>query len=394
GLANGGKSGSAGQVSSGGSGTAGAAGSANAGSAGSAAGGSSAGGNGAQAGSNTGGTGGMHIASPCTALPASGTWEKISPTGDDASGSIALDPFDSAIIWAGNKNGLNKSTDCGASWTLVSTGTNGPGLANSSLWSIAVDPVEQGTIYLVGGYGALSLWKSTNSGVDWTNLFPADSEYATHAGYDFVNNVSMDPSDHLHLAVATHGSCSAPYDPNCDAETTDGGVTWTVSVAPSHWPEGGGLFVLDATTWLWCDPFGGIWRTQNNGGSFDKVWDGYGGNGEFTNHPLYPASDGAYYLSSIQGILRSTDSGATFTQVKNDGKFVGFAMSSTTLYAADQWSPSFATATISAPTTWTSFPAPPGLPDNQGAPYLEYDEDHHLLYASTWPGGLWRIVTP
>jgi hypothetical protein len=154
------------------------------------------------------------------------------------------------------------------------------------------------------------------------------------------------------------------------------------------------LFVLDATTWLWCDPFGGIWRTQNNGGSFDKVWDGYGGNGEFTNHPLYPASDGAYYLSSIQGILRSTDSGATFTQVKNDGKFVGFAMSSTTLYAADQWSPSFATATISAPTTWTSFPAPPGLPDNQGAPYLEYDEDHHLLYASTWPGGLWRIVTP
>ena len=198
------------------------------------------------------------------------------------SASVALDPFDSAVVWAGNEFGLNKSTDCGATWKLVSTGANGPGLANSSLWSIAVDPVSKGTIYLVGGYGALSLWKSTNGGVDWTNLFPKGSQYATVQEYVFVNNVSMDPTDHLHLAIATHGSCAAPYAPNCDAETFDGGMTWKLSVAPSGWPEGGGLFVLDAKTWLWSDPFGGIWRTGDNGATFRKVRTGYGGNGEFT----------------------------------------------------------------------------------------------------------------
>jgi hypothetical protein len=77
-----------------------------------------------------------------------------------------------------------------------------------------------------------------------------------------------------------------------------------------------------------------------------------------------------------------------------DGRWVGFAMSSTTLYAADQWAPHFGSAPIATPSEWTDFPAPPGLPENQGAPYLEYDEDHGVLYASTWPGGLWRIVTP
>lgn len=369
---------------------------ANGGSGGSNSGGVSAGGAGAS-GTNAGGSGGtgMHIASPCSALPASGTWEKISPTGTvKETKSMALDPFDSAVVWAANDKGLNKSTDCGATWTLVSTGTNASRLVDSSLWSMAIDPVTRGTIYLVGGYGALSLWKSTNGGVDWTDLFPSTSEYATHAGYNFVNNVSMDPSDHLHLAVATHGTCTAPYAPNCDAETFDGGKTWQLSIAPSGWPEGGGLFVLDAKTWLWCDPFGGIWRTGDDTKSFQKVHDGYGGNGEFTTRPLVPASDGAYYLSSIQGILRSPDMGKTWTQVRQDGKWVGFAMSSTTLYAADQWSNTFASAKISDPTKWTSILPPDGLASNQGAPFLAYDEDHHLLYASTWPGGLWRLVTP
>lgn len=340
------------------------------------------------------GSGGMHVASPCSALPAAGTWQHINPTGTmKETKSIALDPFDSAVVWAANENGLNESSDCGATWTLVSTGQNGDRLKDSSLWSIAVDPVDQGTIFLIGGYGALSLWRSKNGGVDWTDMFPPKSEYATHAESNFANNVSMDPTNHLHLVVTTHGSCSAPYDPNCDAETFDGGETWTLSKAPSGWAEGGGVFVLDEKTWLWCDPFGGIWRTGDGAKSFQKVRTGFGGNGEFTNGPYVAASDGAYYLTSVQGILRSADRGQTWTQIKMDGKWVGFAMSKTTLYAADQWGNTFASAKISDPMTWTTFPPPAGLRASQGAPFLAYDEDHHLLYASTWPDGLWRLVT-
>jgi hypothetical protein len=204
----------------------------------------------------------------------------------------------------------------------------------------------------------------------------------------------MDPSDHLHLVFATHGNCDAPYAPNCNGETFDGGKTIKLSIAPDGWPEGGGVFALNKTDWLWSSPFGGLWLTKNNGTSFTKVRNGYGGNGEFTTAPLVPASDSAYYLSSIQGILRSTDGAQTWTQPKTDGRYVGFAMSDTTLYAADQWSAAFVKASISDPTKWTSIPPPAGLTSTQGAPFLDYDSAHHILYASTWPDGLWRIVQP
>jgi photosystem II stability/assembly factor-like uncharacterized protein len=313
--------------------------------------------------------------------------------------SVAIDPFDSAVVWVANDQGLNKSTDCGATWTLVSTGPTAASLnMNSSLWSIALDPVHQGTIYLVGGYGALGLWKSTNGGVDWVDLVAGGSEYAKVQDERFVNNISMDPSDPLHLVFATHGACAAPYAPTCDGESFDGGATWKLSVAPSGWAEGGGVMVLDKTTWLWNSPTGtktepgGIWRTEDNGQSFQKVFEGNGGNGEFTNQPIVAASDGAYYLSSVGGVLRSADKGKTWMKVR-DGRWVGFAMSSTKLYVSDQWSPKFAWALITDPMTWHDLPSPPGLSDTQGGPILAYDEDHHVLYATTWPFGLQRLVT-
>ena len=59
-------------------------------------------------------------------------------------------------------------------------------------------------LYAVSGYGAQSLWKTTDGGTSWTDVL-AGTEYETHADYRFVNNVSLDPTDHQHVVVSTHG---------------------------------------------------------------------------------------------------------------------------------------------------------------------------------------------
>ncbi|HEV8246322.1 MAG TPA: hypothetical protein VGP93_11165, partial [Polyangiaceae bacterium] len=215
----------------------------------------------------------INMPSACDALTTTGVWEDIHPADATDTTSVVVDPFDSAIVWAaGSHKGFFKSTDCGASWTKISTGTNASIINNGSGWSVAIDPVDQGTIYLVGAYGALGLWKSTNGGVDFTQVFTPDTEFAQVASENFVNNISMDPNNHLHLVVMEHGTCTG-YSPDCEAESTDGGDSWKLTATPQGWGEGGGLYLINATTWVWGGSEGstGTYVTTNNGSSWTKA---------------------------------------------------------------------------------------------------------------------------
>ena len=59
----------------------------------------------------------------CPGLPASGTWQNVSPPGSNypktytGMVSVAVRTDDPAIVYAGaDSNGIFKSTDCGATW--------------------------------------------------------------------------------------------------------------------------------------------------------------------------------------------------------------------------------------------------------------------------------------
>jgi len=123
-------------------------------------------------GAGSSGAGGAPIEKPpatvaaCDALPAAGKWEQITPPGVATSDALALDPFTAGTLWLGaDPNGggtpglcgLFKSTDCGATWKHVNTGTNGSAVDGSHMWSFAIDPVDAGVIYAVGAYGPQGL---------------------------------------------------------------------------------------------------------------------------------------------------------------------------------------------------------------------------------------------
>jgi len=338
----------------------------------------------------------MTKASPCTGLPAMGTWDNVAPPGITDTNAVMVDPFDAATVWLGaNNHGIFKSTDCAATWSHVNTGRHGADLDKGGLVSMAADPVAPGVLYTIAIYGAQGMWKSTNGGVDWDPLFPADSEVAKTVQYNFIDSISMDPTDHQHLVIGTHADCLAPYNPTCEAESKDGGATWRIFKQPgSSWQEQAGPFVLDATSWLYGAP-SGLFLTTDHGASWKDVTPSAAsfGGGEVENHEIHRGRDGTYYLTTYQGIAKSSD-GHTWSLLPNSGgRSVGLTSCNGQLYSSDQWSGGYHTASDSDPSKWSTVPPPPA-PGNQGAPFVDCDAPHHLLYSSNFAGGLWRLVLP
>jgi photosystem II stability/assembly factor-like uncharacterized protein len=348
------------------------------------------------------------VVGTCDALPAEGQWEQITPPGVTLPRAIVVDPFDTATLWVGaapmapGQGGLYKSTNCGSTWEHVNTGTLGSQIDSARIWSLAVDPINKGVIYVVGAYGPLGLLKSTDGGANWVQLFPATSEFAQTVEYNFVGSVAMGPENPLHLIVGTHGNCKGAYAPACMAESTDGGATWKIFTTPfiPGWAEQTGPYLLDATTIVFATLNSGLWLTTDHGAHWSNVTPaGVSGatGGEYTHRPFTP-TNGAYYLPSYNagGLLVSTDVGRTWTRVASAPKGsypLGLAIGGGNLYLADYNSKTYSVAKEPELTNWTTLPAIPPPGDAEGSKSLEYDETHHLLYSSNISGGLWRVVT-
>jgi hypothetical protein len=336
----------------------------------------------------------------CSSLPQAGMWENISPPGLSDTTGLVVDPFSAGTVWLGTTNGgFFKSTNCGADFVHINTGRNGQMLdtQGQGLLSIAVDPVHQGVIY-VFKYGGNGLFKSTDGGVDWDQMITPGSDIAKAIPLGYIDSISMDPTDSTHLVVSNHITCNPPYDPTCEAETTDGGETWRVFKAPdySNWEEQAGVWIIDKTTWLYGGRY--LWLTTDNGADWTNLapdpgaayWGFSGGENEIHSIPRGP--DGAYYLTSNQGVVRSTDGGMSWSILPNTGgQKVPFVIGGDRMYAMDSWNGSNVwSAPVSDPTQGSQMTGPPI--GNTGCPYLDYDTAHNVLYASCFSNGAWRMV--
>ena len=362
------------------------------------------------------GMGGMAEPPPvgsCDALPAPGTWQNVTPPGQSSKpavngtvgAALIVDPFDARRVWLGTgseNDEIWRSDECGAKWTRVNNGPGSVGdgityggVGDGAQWSMQADPEAKGVLYAVSGYGAQSLWKTTDGGQSWKDVL-AGSEYETHADYRFVNNVSLDPADHLHLVVSTHGGCSAPYDPNCIAETKDGGSSWKVMKAPEAWTEGGGLIIVKGGLWIWCGSKMMISKDGGTSWSSDALAGGGSCEAEYTTRPFVPSANGHYYLGSREGVLRSADGAKWEHLAGTSGTLVMVTQGSKEVFAANQWQPSIRSARLDSDQTWSDLPTPPQIAQGSdgGIPFLAYDDTHRILYASMFSGGVARLVVP
>jgi hypothetical protein len=350
--------------------------------------------------------------SACPNLPAAGSWQNISPPGSNYTSTysgmnaVVVRPDNPAIVYAGaDSNGMFKSTDCGATWALINTGENAAALSSGRPWSLVIDPVMPDVMYVVEGYGASGLWKSTNAGVDWKNVLTSNISSAFYSGGQ-MTSISLDPGDHTHIVVESHGNCASGN--LCAAESSDSGATWTLidMTAVGAWAENSAVAIVNRTTWLYCGYFSGLFRTADEGASWQAVPAmGALPSCNYYEPYLWQAPGGQDYLAAIAytgpGLLVSAPNDtSSWTLIANSPQANVLMATEKNLILAKSSDGTYSMASQSDPSTWKTLAGPPvGAPDagtdgNIGAEFMAYDGAHHVLYASTFTGGLWQTLMP
>jgi hypothetical protein len=252
---------------------------------------------------------------------------------------------------------------------------------------------------VVEGYGSVGLWKSTNGGVDWKNVLTDPTVTAAFYSGGFITGVGIDPNDHEHLVVESHGNCSSGH--LCAAESLDGGGAWKLidMAAVGPWSENSSIAVVDQKTWLYCGLFAGFFRTSDEGATWTQL--DAGGALPSCNYydptRLWQDSSGRYYVPAIAytgpGLLRSAPNDTSaWSLVPNSPQATVLLPTSTNLVTSGRGD-SFSVATQTDPTHWTALPLPASWGTNGSyGVFLAYDPAHHLLYSSNWGGGLWQTV--
>ena len=350
-------------------------------------------------GGNTQGAGGApnppQTVLDCNGLAAQGTWENITPPDHDGtnfrSADFVVDPTKSGVVYLGTDSfntpskGVLKSTDCGASWTHVSTGQGSSAINNGRQWTFQISPQDSRVLYTNSGYNENGLWKSTNGGVDWLSVTAK-----TDGAPGFVGNLQMDPKNPDHLLQSWHGPCNGPNGQyqyadgvGCIHQSTDGGASWKGFYGSPNWPAEVRPLLLHDSTWLVLAQ--DVLRTTDGGKTFEVV--AQGGLGGHSSGTLSRARNGDYYIGTQVGIFRSAaaSDGKQWAQVGSAAWVGEIADTGSSLFATQQQNGFLKSSDGGANWSLVTNSA-------KNCERAKYDSGHHLLFASCGANGFWRAV--
>jgi photosystem II stability/assembly factor-like uncharacterized protein len=297
------------------------------------------------------------------------TWQSsASNPGTSGILTLAVDPSNSQIVYAGAAEGLFKSTDGGDTWSM--TGLTGVGVG-----AIAIDGRNPGTLYAgsrssqlgkpanTGNHGGL--WKSTDGGATFTRL-PVGAPGIYPPNYLAINSyidfLLIDPQNSMNVYAVTDSGGGAGFSQPF-YKSTDGGATWFQTGSDITITLNGFGIDPDTPTTLYgtsagfycCGLFGSVtpgmfWKSTDGGAAFSRTVNSSSQGGLMVGHG---------YLYS--GTYRSTDGGATWQQINATGSIVAVDPSNGgVVYAIDN--AGRLEVSSDAGSTWTQISSTPAQP--------------------------------
>jgi hypothetical protein len=144
-------------------------------------------------------------------------------------GALAVDPHNNQVILAGvqffsnnSVSGIYRSSNGGTNWSLVATASGAPGTA------VVFDPVTAGVVYAALGYsagtGVNGVYRSTDHGATWTKLIGTGINLFPTSGVGRIDlDLARTTPTTLYAAVANSSGASFLG----MFKTTDSGANWT-----------------------------------------------------------------------------------------------------------------------------------------------------------------------
>ncbi|HUQ04276.1 MAG TPA: hypothetical protein VM261_17375 [Kofleriaceae bacterium] len=195
------------------------------------------------------------------------------------------------IGWLGTNNGLYRSTDSGATWAPA----NGNLTGSVFVGSVAAHPTLGSTAYTSVNS---SIYKTVDGGTSWTNV-------ATF----YASAIAVNPTTPSIVYAATQ---------NGIIKSTDSGVTWPTPIISGMptWAQSSTSVTLRASapSEIHQTGYTGIYRSTNAAQSWAKSDAGLDTYAAVSIEP-HPTTPGTVLMGGDSGAWRSTDYGATWTQI-------------------------------------------------------------------------------
>lgn len=213
---------------------------------------------------------------------------------------LAIHPTAPATVYAGTADGIFKTTNGGASWTVASAGLLG-GFAN--VVTLAVDPQNSSIVYAGTASGSSTgAYKSTNGGANWSQI---------NSGYSGtrVLSIALVPATPTTLYMGTDLGVF---------KSTNGGAAWTSVMAATN------VFAVAVnpatpTTVYAAAYAGNLFKSTDGGASWAVIGSGMGSASQYVfSLAIDPDAPTTIYAGTqTGGAFKSTDGGANWAAINS-----------------------------------------------------------------------------